>query len=162
VTCHYLTYQRLTKAPNDPRPIRRLASRATVETAPQHRHVCWHPRGKDERGFRQTESRKGDCVNDLHPYMVHDGDPSEGAALAFAHTAAEAKRIGFPVITGWNGYCRWIDVRVKRLRKHEAYLLMLACHDTPHCIDDLPTCPTCETWGAPVINGRCDNCVEPL
>lgn len=94
----------------------------------------------------------------LHPYMVHDGDPIEGAALAFAHNSREAKRLGFPVISGWNGDCTWLDVRVRRLREHEAYLMTLATKPEPHCIDEIPTCPNCELWGAPVINGKCDNC----
>lgn len=110
----------------------------------------------------KIESIGAEKVPSLHPYMVHDGDPSEGAALAFAHTAREAKAIGFPVITGWNGYCQWTDVRVRRLREHEDYLMTLAQKDGPHCLDDLPTCPSCQLWGAPVVNGKCDNCSDDL
>lgn len=99
-------------------------------------------------------------MSELHPYMVHDGDPSEGAALAFAHTAREAKTLGYPVVSGWNFECAWTDVRVRRLRKHEAYLMSLALKPEPHCIDDLPTCPSCQLWGAPVVDGKCENCTE--
>ena len=97
---------------------------------------------------------------ELHPYMVHDGDPSEGAALAFARTSLEAKRLGFPVITGWSQHCTWIDIRVRRLRKHETYLMTLALKSEPHCIDDLPSCPSCLCWGSPVVDGKCDYCRE--
>lgn len=94
----------------------------------------------------------------LHPYIVHDGEPSEGAVLAIAHTAKEARRLGYPEISNFTG-AEWIDVKAERLRLHRDYLLSLSLKDEPHCIIDPPTCSHCEMWGAPALpGGGCETC----
>lgn len=94
----------------------------------------------------------------LNPYMVHDGEPSEGAVLVLAHTAKDARRIGYPEVSSWTG-AECTQIRAKRIRKHIEYLLSLATEPGPHCIDDVPTCHRCEVWGAPQLpGGGCDLC----
>jgi len=93
----------------------------------------------------------------LHPYVVHDGEPQEVAVLVFAHTAQEARKVGFDALTGFD-CSEWIDVRAKRLRKHEGYLMGFRQSDEPHCIESMPVCPRCEKWGAPPVGDGCANC----
>lgn len=99
-------------------------------------------------------------VRPLHPYMAWAGDdPADGAALAFAHTAREARRIAYPLIADWCdvGY---INVRAKRLREHEAYLMSFCRSAEAYATDEPPTCNVCERWGSPLHadgNG-CDAC----
>jgi hypothetical protein len=103
----------------------------------------------------------------LHPYMAHEGDPGDGAVLVFAHSAAQAKPLGFAELRGWSVECAFTDVRVKRLRAHVDYLMTLADQaklavGAQHVIDDLHTCPRCERWGVPPgEDGRtCLHCID--
>lgn len=100
----------------------------------------------------------------LHPYMGYAGEPSEGAVLVFAHTAREARKVAYDCVVGWCD-CEFIDVRCTRLRDDPEYLLTLAHpakleSDTPHCVDDPPSCDACEMWGGRPIPERncCTNC----
>ena len=54
--------------------------------------------------------------------MAYCGDPAEGAALVFAETAKEARRLAFDTLRDWFD-AEWIDTRVRRLRKHRDYLM---------------------------------------
>jgi hypothetical protein len=85
----------------------------------------------------------------LKPYMGYCGDPADGAVLIFAESHAQAKTVGYPDVSGWTG-CVYKDMRVKRLREYHDYLMSLCKKDTPHCIDDVPSCARCELWGAPM------------
>lgn len=86
--------------------------------------------------------------------------PEEGAMLIFAHTAREARKIGYRY---WWEY-EYIDFAVRRMRNcdwlyQEANILKLAC-DEPHAIDNPKSCSHCETWGgSPILeDGLCQNC----
>lgn len=86
-------------------------------------------------------------MSTLNPYMLWGGeDPAEGAILVFAHTAREAKRIGWPELRGWS--VEYVDVRVRRLRDHREYLMSL--YNGSPVIGSPPTCNVCEMWGAPI------------
>jgi hypothetical protein len=55
----------------------------------------------------------------LKAYMVHDGEPSEKAALVFARTAQEARKLG----DGWNdvGCDGFLTVRANRLPEADKF-----------------------------------------
>lgn len=97
----------------------------------------------------------------LKPYIVHVRDmPEEGAALVFAHSAREAKRMGFDTIAGWFTVS-YIEIVAHRLRRHEAYLRTLATSAEPHVIESPPSCRRCELWGNPIDGeGICVICRE--
>jgi hypothetical protein len=95
----------------------------------------------------QRSERRVDRLVGLHPYMAFAGEPCEGAVLIFTETYREAKKLGWKGTRGWIAE-EYTDVRVRRLREHEAYLMTL--WDGMHrIVDDPPTCPVCETWGYP-------------
>lgn len=98
----------------------------------------------------------------LKPYIAWAcDDPAEGAALVWAYSARQARKIAHPWISGWLfPYVSYIDVRAKRLRKHADYLETLRQSDEPHVMDDVPVCPACELWGAPRVGDGCANCLE--
>lgn len=98
-------------------------------------------------------------MTDIHPYMAFMGDdPSEGAILVFAHTSKEARSLAWPHICEWGDY---IDLRVRRMREHMQHLMSF--YDPAHpVIDDMPTCPVCEMWGAPIREAGCDYCAADL
>lgn len=89
----------------------------------------------------------------LKPYMGYCGAPEEGAVLIFAESAKQAKVIGFPDVQGWT-QCEFTDMRVRLIKEHPDYLMTLRTKDTPHCIDNVPSCPRCEFWGAPLNADR--------
>lgn len=94
----------------------------------------------------------------LHPYMVWASDPWEGAVLAFAPNARVARKVGFPLVSHWCE-AEWIDIRSRRLRSHEAYLLTIAdpaklYAGKPHALDDVPSCAVCGLWGSPPFQDR--------
>lgn len=96
----------------------------------------------------QRSERRLDRPVGRHPYVAFAGEPCEGAVLVFAETYREAKKLGWEGTRGWIAD-EYTDVRVRRLRDHEAYLLTL--WDGVHpIVDDPPTCPVCENWGAPL------------
>jgi len=86
--------------------------------------------------------------------------PEEGAILIFAHTAKEARVIGW----GWSWCDEYIDFGVRRLRNSdwlykEANQLKLQ-NDIPHATDNPHSCKRCEMWGHAEIleNGFCEDC----
>lgn len=101
----------------------------------------------------------------LNPYMAWCGEfPEEGAVLVFARTAREAKPLGFAELSGWCSDITWTDLRVRRLRKHRDYVMGLRDPqrlDTPHTIDDPPSCERCHCWGVPLDEADvCTTCRE--
>jgi hypothetical protein len=93
----------------------------------------------------------------MKAYMAFDGDPQNGAALVFAESARQARKLAWDTLRGWFD-SEWINVRVRRLREHEGYLLSL--YDGNAVLEDPPTCDVCETWGAPLgpDGNGCENC----
>ena len=98
-------------------------------------------------------------VRPLRPYMCFCGEPSEGAVLAWAHTAQDARKLAYPAIADWTD-CGFIDVRARLLRAHPAYYETLKLKDAPHVNDNPPSCAVCEQWGHPPMpEGRgCLHC----
>lgn len=101
----------------------------------------------------------------LLPYIGFAGDPEQGAVLVFARNAREARPLAFRGVNGWIDV-DYTDIRVRRLREHLDYLYTLADADRlqagrAHVLDDLPSCPSCETWGAPLTDDAraCARCV---
>ena len=100
----------------------------------------------------------------LKPYMVSEGMPEEAAILVFAHTAREAKRVGFPCIRSWNADVEWVDIQASKLVGDylfkDANQAKLAA-DIPHCNDTPTSCKECGNWGMPLnIDGYCEGCAE--
>ena len=101
-------------------------------------------------------------TTNLHPYMVFDGDdPAEGACLAFAHNAREARLIGFPTVSMW-GDGEWIECQARRLWDHDHLFAegdqeKLAANE-PHCIEMPATCKTCLMWGGQINGDMCSLC----
>ena len=99
----------------------------------------------------------------LNLYMGYVGDPREGAALIFAHTAKEAKRLFWK--SGWASDAgEFTDARATRLRDRD-YLYGHANKakleaGLPHVIESPNGCDACETWGQSEIgdDGLCDEC----
>ena len=87
-------------------------------------------------------------VGPLRPYMCWAGDPDEGAVLAWAHTAQDARKLAFPAIADWTD-AGFIDVRARLLKQHVEYLQTLKLKDAPHVNDNPPTCAVCDLWGNP-------------
>lgn len=98
-------------------------------------------------------------VRPLRPYMCYCGEPAEGAVLAWAHTAQDARKLAYPAIADWTD-CGFIDVRARLLKKHPAYYETLKLKDAPHVNDDPPTCQVCGLWGHPPLpDGKgCEFC----
>jgi len=98
-------------------------------------------------------------VRPLRPYMCFCGEPSEGAVLAWAHTAQDARKLAYPAIADWTD-CGFIDVRARLLRAHPAYYETLKLKDAPHVNDNPLCCAVCEQWGHPPMpEGRgCLHC----
>lgn len=94
----------------------------------------------------------------LKPYMAHMGEPQEGAALIFAHTAKEAKSMARRV--SWMD-CDYTDIRVKLLREGDgAHLRKMGL---PHIIEAPPVCARCELWKITPMDeatGLCDDCFD--
>ena len=98
----------------------------------------------------------------LKPYMFSDGEPQEGAVLVFAHTAREAKRVGYSSSFMWG--CDYIDYRVQWLR--DAFLYKEADQEKlkngiPHVVENPTACKNCLLWGYEINKeGICENCQE--
>jgi hypothetical protein len=105
----------------------------------------------------------------LKPYMIYSryAGQYEGAALVFAHTAKEARKIG------WNGIGsdltggEYIDLAAT-LMKNSPWIFGEADvekfdKDEPHVIDDPRCCTSCEMWGLELFSdGLCQNCRDNL
>lgn len=96
----------------------------------------------------------------MRAYIAFEaGDPHEGAALVFAENLREAKRKAWRNI-GWLD-CDYVDLRVRLADwGQDEYLRRLHAEYGKDVIDDPPTCPVCETWGAPMRpdGTGCENC----
>lgn len=108
---------------------------------------------------QRSERRVDRLVGRLNPYMAYCGDPAEGAALVFATSAREARRLAFDTLRCWFD-AEWIDTRVCRLRKHREYLMGL--YDDRAVCEDPDACDVCGTWGAPHDAEGCENCRNEL
>lgn len=94
----------------------------------------------------------------LRAYMAYDyyAGPEEGAALVFAATAKDARRLAWPTLREWFGG-EWINCAVRWLRADCAHLRRM---DGPHVVEDPPVCRDCERWGPEPLedDGRCTDC----
>lgn len=100
-----------------------------------------------------TELERENCilateVRPLRPYICFCGEPADGAVLAWAHTAQDARKLAYPVIADWAD-CGFIDVRARWLKMHPDYMQTLKLKDVPHVNADPHMCPVCELWGNP-------------
>lgn len=104
----------------------------------------------------------------MRAYMIYSRGlgSEEGAALVFANSAKEAKKVG------WNGIGydltdgEYIDLGVRWI-KGEDYLFEQANQKKlgagiAHVIDSPKSCVMCEMWGVSPLdeNGLCENCQE--
>ena len=102
----------------------------------------------------------------LRPYMLYSrqGGSEEQAALAFAHSAREARALA------WSGGCSW-DITSEytdlaaRLLPDVPWIYGEAepekfAQGVPHIIDSPTTCLRCERWGQGKIgaDGLCGYC----
>ncbi len=100
-------------------------------------------------------------------YMGYDesAGSSEGACLIVAHTAKEAKIIGYPDVCNWFD-TEWIDMRANLIKENTDYLMAEVDIDNfnkgiPHVVECPTCCPNCGCWGGgEIIDGRCDLCRE--
>lgn len=102
----------------------------------------------------------------MKPYMASGDCPEEGACLVFASSVKEAKKLAYPVVSGWGMIDQYIDLRVTLLKHHD-YLLEqankeLLSKNVAHVIESPTTCHRCELWGTGQLDGRgiCPDCVE--
>jgi hypothetical protein len=89
--------------------------------------------------------------------MCFCGEAADGAVLAWAHTAQDARKLAYPAIADWTG-CGFIDVRARLLKEYPAYYETLKLRDGPHVNDDPPVCPSCGLWGSPRMGAGCTYC----
>lgn len=91
----------------------------------------------------------------MRAYIVHDGDPGEGAVLVFAATARQARVMGFGVND--LGCESFLDMRAEWLREGAEYHHKL---DGPHVVDCPKSCVDCDHWWASGLDetGRCETC----
>lgn len=101
----------------------------------------------------------------LKPYMFFSrcSGSQEGAALVFAHTAREAKTVGWQYCSGLI-VDEFTDCAVRLLRDSE-YLFQEANQeklklDKAHANDNPRTCSYCQLWGVGPIgsDGMCEGC----
>jgi len=104
----------------------------------------------------------------MKAYMGFDciAGSEEGACLIFANSSKKAKKIGYPIIKSWHS-TRWVDMRVKWLRKDYDYFKTQANQEKlsngiSHVIESVETCSVCLLWGVPLINGVCENCIDQV
>ena len=99
--------------------------------------------------------------------MVSSTYPEEGAFLVFAHTAKQAKKVGWNAGRGMVVE-EYTDLRVRWIRnspwlRREADAVKLAL-GTPHVIDNPKSCKSCLQWGHTPIGaqGWCEDCDATL
>lgn len=101
----------------------------------------------------------------LRMYMGYSasGGSSEGAILIFAHTAREARNVGWQVMGDELTGGEFLDFRASRIRGCE--WLRDECdkekyaNDQAHVIRDVKSCEACERWGESPI-GLDNLCLE--
>lgn len=83
----------------------------------------------------------------LKPYAVFErGSKEDGAVLAFASTAREAKKLGWPYLRNWFDTLRR-DVVAERLAESEHIMRQRRCFTEAHAIESPDSCPCCGLWG---------------
>jgi hypothetical protein len=94
----------------------------------------------------------------MKKYIGYDAGmgPAEGAALIFANTAKEARKVLWE--DNWLDIERFIDVRINLIRGDE-FLEKEKEHDYPHVVRPI-ACDSCNMWGISEIgeDGLCDDC----
>ena len=100
-------------------------------------------------------------MTNMRPYMVHEGEPADGAVLAFAWSERQARLIAFPVIRGWSD-AEWVHLRAKWMRNAPWIDALHTTQTEPFVIESPPCCKHCERWGLELDeNGKCKNgCYE--
>ena len=102
----------------------------------------------------------------MKAYMGWDGagDPSDGAALIFAHNAKEAKKVFWNSCAGSIAGERYIDSQVTWLRDRpwlfDEMPVSAEVGDKPCVLDSPRSCRCCGCWGHEPIgkDERCDTC----
>ncbi|KMQ75256.1 hypothetical protein [Marinobacter subterrani] len=101
----------------------------------------------------------------LKAYMMHAGEPIDGAALVFAESFRQAKVLAFNQSCVCDG-CEYTDIRGHRigrdawLKERAADQKKLAAGE-PHVIDSPPSCKGCELWFDELEeSGYCETCAE--
>lgn len=101
----------------------------------------------------------------LKPYIFYGGKPQDGAFLVFAHTAKEARIVGWECC-GSLLVDRYIDCRASLMRNSD-YLFAEAdqdklIKDLPHVVLSPRCCDECHYWGKSAIghDGLCEECRE--
>ena len=100
----------------------------------------------------------------LKAYMAFDREAgsSEGAALVFAHNVQEARKVAFPVLSGWG--TEFLDVAARHL--DDAHHLKSANPEKlaagiPHVIESPKVCAGCEQWGEDLTESDyCEACED--
>lgn len=104
----------------------------------------------------------------LKPYVGYfrGAGAGKGAVLIFAHTAEEAKKVGWRCSTLRNEICDddYLDMAVRLLKGKHLFLnadrIKLA-RDTAHVIDEPTRCKLCGWWEGPIdAEGVCLSCVQ--
>ncbi|SDL79043.1 hypothetical protein SAMN05661010_02563 [Modicisalibacter muralis] len=100
----------------------------------------------------------------LRAYSIYDRDagPEEGAALAFAHSVKDARKIGFSTLRDWFG-TEWIDVAADHLPCDVEWLAEqegVDLNGETRLIESPMVCERCELWGrSPLVEkGICEEC----
>lgn len=100
----------------------------------------------------------------MKPYMAFSRalGSAECAILVFAHTAREAKKVGWGV-GAWMITDDFTDFAVRWMKAHpwleKEMNAELAAQDKAHVIDDPRYCKACEQWGEEIgDDGLCPDC----
>jgi hypothetical protein len=99
----------------------------------------------------------------LKAYMIHAGEPQNGAALVFAASFREAKKLGFN--SGVCDGCDYTDVRGHQIKsdqwlKNNAADKEKLGSGVPHIVDSPPSCEQCELWYDELFDGVCESCAD--
>jgi len=105
----------------------------------------------------------------LRAYMLFDckSGPAEGAVLVFAHSAMEAKRLGWRTIQEWTG-TEYLNVVARHMPSEQGWLAAqegVDLESEPRMIGSPQCCDRCELWGtAPLIQlsgeSVCETCAD--
>ena len=102
----------------------------------------------------------------LRAYMVSDGHPYEAACIVFAHTAREARKVGWATIHSWTS-CNFIQVKAKWLSDSE-HIFAQADREKlvlgkSHVVECPMVCSNCQQWGYVLdADGYCEGCAEAI
>lgn len=102
----------------------------------------------------------------LKAYMIFSRGvgPKEGAALVFANTSREAKRLGAPQMADWLD-SDWADVGTRWMPSSTQWLAEqegIDLEGDPQVIINPRYCERCELWGTGPLDaeGICEHCRE--